>query len=237
MKTNCRGAIDLALVAIIAGAVALGVWVFKPKAIDGDSRRAQASTQATQRLEVAASKQGAEAAASVAKIGEANSTAPESREKEFIEKEVQVAMTKLPTADPKALIEAERRRVAVLEGRVGEISRLYSQALQHSQQLQKERDEALLERRKVDDQLAEVAALRLGETRQRNQMLLVLGMLGAVVLYLKFTHLSPGAVRRAVTDLRNKTYSDPVTAIDVVASPLQQSYINFLSRFNNKPPA
>lgn len=228
-----RGAVDLIVIGVIAIAAAIGVWAIKPRSIDGDSRRADASAEATRKLEEAVNKQGAEAAASVTKIGEANASAPESREKTFIEKEVQVVMTKLPAADPKALIEAERRKVAILEGKVEESGRLYELALKHSRQLQQERDEAVLYRRQVDEKLAEIAALRLGEARQRNQMFLALGAAILIILYLKLTHFSPGTIRKSISDIRNNVYPDPVTAIDVAASPLQQKYVNLLSRFWN----
>lgn len=221
------------LVAILASG--LGLKIAKPKFLHGESRRAEASTAATANLEAATNKQGAEAAASVAKIGEANAVAPDSPAKDFIAREVPLAQSKLPAPDPTALIEAEKRRAAVMQGRAEEAERLYATAMQRAAVLEKERSAALVARREADLALEQSAAEQRGAERQRDIFILA-GVLGvALYLYAKVTHLSPGAIASAVADIRNG--QDPVTAIDIVAGPLRQKLVSFIHLWKFGPPA
>lgn len=231
-KSN-RGVAPLVVIAGVAIVGWLGFMVIKPKATHGDSRRAAESTEATADLVAATKKQSAEAAASVVKIGEANAQLPGSALSTFIAKETQVALSKLEKPDPVELINAEKRKVAVLEGKVEVIASLYNDALKRADQLERDRARALAARQEADLRLEQVAAERLGAERQRNQMFVVVGIALALYLYVKFTHLSPTKLAGAIADIRKGTYTDPVTAIDVKATPLQQSIISFLHRFNH----
>lgn len=233
LNTTVRGELATTVL-VVLGIAALGLFVAKPRMLDGDSKRAAASTEATAKLDAAVTQQGAEAAASVVKISEANSSAPESLERTFISKEVPVVLAKLPSPDPQALIEAEKRKVAVLERRLAETDKLYEKEMYRADQLAREHAEALKARKDADLRLEQAASLHLGMQRQRNQMFLALGILGVIIIYLKLTHLSPGAVADAVIDLRNKVHADPVSALDGPASRLQQRYINFLTRLKSK---
>src|SRR4051812_34278985 len=107
-------------VLIVLAIIAAGAFVAKPALFPGDSARAADSSKATAKLEQVTEAQGASAAASVAKIGQANSAAPASPSRDFIAREVPVALSRLPPPDPAGLIEAERRRAAVMEGRADE---------------------------------------------------------------------------------------------------------------------
>jgi hypothetical protein len=234
MTTDTRGLAPLVVIAAIAAVGALALWTGKPKATHGDSRRAAESTTTTAALVETTRKQGAEAAASVVKIGEANAQLPGSALSTFIGKEVGVALAKLPAPDPQALIEAEKRKVAVLEGKVEAIASLYDAALKRADALDRERGKALAARQEADLRLEQVAAERLGAERQRNQMMLVMAVAVALYIYVKVTHLSPASVAGAIADIRKGTYPDPVTALDVKATPIQQSIISFLHRFNHQ---
>jgi uncharacterized membrane protein YsdA (DUF1294 family) len=234
MKNKGSVILEVALVVALLGLG--GLW-FKNQFFHGDTRRAEASQEATAVVketvavvDEAAKKQSAVAAASVVKIGEANAGAPESPEKSFITREVGVALANLEAPDQKALLEAERRRVAVMEGRLEEADKRYAAALGEAEKLRQEREKALRERElafaerdAIDRKLSEVAAAR----RAREQQLFVIGLVAAsfVALWVwtKFTHLSPWQVAKAVEDMRAKAYQDPVEAIDVAASPLQQT--------------
>lgn len=211
----------------------LGLWIAKPKIIHGASKRAAASTKSTERLVTAVDKQGAEAAASVAKIGEANAVAPDSPSKEFIAREVPVAQSKLPAPDPAALIEAEKRRAAVMQGRAEEAEKLYATAMQRAATLEKERSAALVARREADLALEQSAAEQRGAERQRDIFILAGVLAVGLYVYTKVTHLSPGAIASVVSDIRNG--KDPVTAIDVVAGPLRQKLVSFLHHWNHNP--
>lgn len=227
-----RGLAPLVILAIVA-AIGGAVVVLKPKVFHGDSQRAAASTEATARVESATTKPAAEAAASIVKIGEANAAAPDSRQRDFIAQEIPVALAKLPAPDPQALLEAEKRRSAVIEGRLEEARGLYSTALQRAVILQRERDAALASRRAVDAELSQVAAERLGAERQRNQFIAVAMLALALFLYVKFTHLAPGALAEAVHDIRENKV-DPLHALDAVTSRTQQTIVSWLAHLRKK---
>lgn len=233
MSTRNRGEATLIVLAVVAGA-GLVVWLGGTKLFYGDSRRAKQSQEATVRIEraaeqvdAAAQKQAATAAASVVEIGRAAATAPASPEKEFIVREVPVALANLPAPDAAALLEAERRRVAVMEGRVEEVSRLYGEAAKRNEQLsaevaaaRSERDAALAERRAIDAKLAEVAAQRLGAQRVQLALaaLVVLALAGWA--YAKFFGISPATLGRIAAEVRAGV--NPIAAMDTHLAPWTQ---------------
>lgn len=215
-------------VVILLALLGVGLWAAKPGWFPGASRRAKTSTQATAKLEAATTSRDAYASASVVKIGEANTAAPESLAKSFISREVPVALSLLPPPDPMALIEAERRRAAIMEGRLIEASLLYEKASKRAEQLQAERDRALRAREAADEALIVAAA----EQHAKQVQLLGLGaaalILGCGFIYLKFTGITPTALGVAVADIRKGT--DPTVALDTVLSRFQQRKVNRESR-------
>ncbi len=124
----------------------------------GASKRAAQSTAATARVEQTATAQGSAVAASIVEIGKANTEAPESPSRDFIAKEIPVALASLPAPDAQRLLEAERRRAAVMEGRADEARKLYELAAKQAAHLQHERDEAIAARRNADLALEKSAA-------------------------------------------------------------------------------
>ena len=226
MKTKAFAFLPVLIGIAVVGVA--GLFVAKPKFLHGDSRRAAASTEATAAVDAAVTKQGAEAAASVVKIGEANATAPDSKEKDFIAREVPVALAKLPAPDAQALIEAERRKAAVLAGQLEAVSRLYDQALKRADVLERERAAALAERRAADLRLEQAAAEALGAERTRNGFIFCGVLAVGLYLYVKLTHFSPSAIAEAVADIKAGVH--PITALDTVAGRLQQRLVNFLGR-------
>jgi len=228
MDHKNRGAVGLVVVLAVAVVAVVGTWVAKPKILDGASKRAAASTEATANLEKVTQHKDALAAASITKIGEANANAPESKEKNFITREILVALGLLPAPDSQGLIDVEKRKVAVLEGNVAAINVLYDKALKESEKVKHERDLALAARQRADLDLETAAAEQLGAQRQRNQILLLAALAIGLFLYVKITHFSPGAMADVVNDIRNDVH--PITAIDGAASRLQQKIVNFLAR-------
>ena len=155
--------IEIALIVAVVGALG---WFAAPKIFHGASRRADNSAKATEQLEQATNAQGASAAASVTKIGEAAGMAASSPAIDFIRREVPVALASLPTPDPRAILRAEQRRVAVMEGKLDEARRLYEVEAKRAAKLQEERDEALAARRQADVALQEAAAAEHAATVQ-----------------------------------------------------------------------
>lgn len=235
-----RGSATLLVVLALALGGA-GFALIAPK-FSGDNRRADQSAAATAQLNTAtdatiAAEQArsATAAASVVKIGEANAIAPESPARTFVAQEIPVALANLPAPDPAALLAAEKRKVAVLEGRLTEASALYATALTQAEQLQaraREAETALAtaraERAAVDQRLAEVAAARAAAARQRNLALLAAGIVAALWLWAKITHFSPLQIASTVRDIRDGV--EPITALDTPANRLQQKLVNLLSK-------
>ena len=234
MKSN-RGGITLLILAVLALS-GLGVWALKPRATHGDSRRADASAAASDKLVAATNAPAAVAAASVAKIAEANAQAPASPARDFIAQESQVAAANLPAPDPQALLAAERRRAAVMEGQRDEARALYADALKRADQLQREKTEAIRQRQAVDSELAQVAAERLGAERTQNRLALVAALAVALFLYVKLTHLAPGALAEAVADIKSGKAA-PLQALDGVTTRLQQRFVSFLAHWKTKGPA
>jgi len=190
---------------VALGVIAVAGWLIKPELFPGGSRRAAQSTQATAKVEQAANAQGASAAASVAKIGEANAEAPASPSRDFITREIPVALSRLPAPDPLALLAAEQRRSAVMEGRADEARRLYEAAAKKSEALQRERDEAFAARRAADLALEKSAAAEHARTVQ----LFGAGLLAAVALagfaWVKIYHVSPATIGLIAADIRGGT--------------------------------
>lgn len=219
----------LVLLALLGG----GLFVLKPKWMSGDSRRAETATQTTQQLVQATDKQGAVAAASVVKIGEANALAPESPQKAFIAREVPVALASLPQPDQTALIESERRKSAILEGRLQEAADLYEKAMKQADSLEKAKQAALQAKTKSDLELVQVAAERLGADRQANAAIAVAVIAGLLYLYVKFTHVSPGAMASIASDLRSQGGESGkigIQIIDTATSRLQQGVISIIHK-------
>ena len=242
MTRNHKGEATVVVLAVVAVA-GIALWLFKPRSVHGESRRADESARTTESLNAATNeameaerKRGAEAAASVTKIGEAAAESPESPAKAFITREVPLALSNLPPPDQMALIEAERRKAAVMEGRYNEAARLYKDAFTHAAQLQREKDEAIaaleaarLERQKADQAILEAAAANRALEKQRNMFILGCVIVGGLWLWAKITHFSPSQIAQSVRDIRAKTYQDPVVALDIPANRLQQSIVRWLS--------
>ena len=211
-----RGIAPLLIVALVAltGSV---LWIARPASMRGESKRAAASVNATAAVEKAVGKQEADASAGVAKIGEANAVAPDSPSKDFIAREVPLVLSKLPAPDPAALLEAERRRSAVMEGRAIEATTLYTKALETSAQLRKERDAALAQRRAVDSELAAAAAAHDALEQQRNIVVLI-AVLGLVLyLYARFNSISFSTAGSILADV--KSGSTVLQAFDTNLAP------------------
>jgi len=214
MKTRGLTGIEVLIALAILGA---GAWFVKPSLFPGASKRAANSTQATAQLEQATNAQGASAAASVAKIGEANAAAPASPARDFIAREIPVALARLPTPDAIALIEAEKRRAAVMEGRLDEARRLYEASAKQAEKLQRERDEALAARRSADLALEQAAAAEHARTVQAIVAAGIALLAASAWLYARFYSISPATLGKVAADIRGG--ANPIAALDTHLAP------------------
>lgn len=219
---NRKGVAAVVVIAVVAVLGLVG-WITKPSLFPGASKRAAASTQATARVETAVNAQGASAAASVVKIGEANAVAPASPAKDFISKEVPIALGRLPAPDPQELLAAEKRRAAVMEGQLDEARRLYEAASKQSSQLQHERDAALAERHNVDLKLEQAAAAEHARTVQLMGASLFAVLALAAWAYLKIYHVSPATLGLMAAEIR--AGENPIQALTHNLAPRHHARI------------
>ncbi len=223
MTRNTKGftGIEIALAVALLGGLA---YLFAPKFMPGASLRADKSVKATEQLEQATTAQGSSAAASIAMIGTAAGMAEASPAVDFIRREVPVALAKLPTPDPLALIQAEQRRVAVMEGKLDEARRLYEKESKRAAELQRERDEALAARRQADAALVEAAAAERARTMQMLGIGAVALVLGALWVWAKLNGVSLHRLAEIRASVANGEETLP-QAINRLTSVRQQAII------------
>lgn len=220
----------------VAAAIALVgglLYVFAPSWLPGASKRAAKSTATTAQLVKAVDEQGAAAAASVVKIGEANAAAPESPARSFIGQEIPVALSRLPSPDPRALLEAERRRAAVMEGRLDEARRLYETAARQSEKLQRERDEALAARHAADLALEQAAAAEHARTLQLFAMGGVALLFLAAFIYAKIYGVTPETIGKAAADIRAGV--NPIAALSFAVPSRLHARVRRASQLATEP--
>lgn len=207
--TSNKGEAALWLLAALAFAAG---WVTLPDWFNKDKDRAEQSEETTEQLVAAYENQGGGAAASVVSIGVANDMAPESPSKAFISREVPQALSLLPNARADALIEAERRRVAVMEGRVEQANALYAEARGESARLKQDLEKALREKRESDAALMEAAVAKAAAEKQTRIFMLVAGLLVVLVLWVKLTGVGPATLGKIAADVRQGAH--PIAALD-----------------------
>lgn len=215
---KARGEIAAGTLLVIAVlAVAVGMFAPKPKIFDSRSRDADKSQRASadveKRIEEAnavAEKTGAVVSASVNQIGVAASQLPDSPQKAFIQRESAWVSPLLPPPDAEALLAAERRRIAILEGKLDLSDKLYAKATKDNEALieraakaEAKLNDALKERREVDGRLSEAAAYARGQER-------IIGILCGVALlafagwvFAKLNGLSPKTLGAMMADIRS----------------------------------
>ena len=227
-----RGLTGVEVVVALA-VLGLVTWVIKPSLFPGAAKRAAQSTQASAKLEEATTAQGAAAAASATKIGEANAEAPASPSKTFIAGEVPVLLSRLPAPDARELLAAEKRRAAVMEGRLDEARRLYEAAAKDSTRLQRERDEALAARHRMDLELERAAAAEHARTVQAMVAAGVALLLLAGWVYSRIYSIGPDTLGRIAADVR--AGANPIAAMDLHLAPRLHAAVRRASKLASEP--
>ncbi len=233
---------EIVVILCLILSLAAGVVLFKPKFLDGDSRRAAQSQTASATVEATVKEsltselaKGAAAAASVQAIANAAPDLPPSPATDFIRREVGIPLALLPKPDYQALLEAEKRRVAYMDGKLEVANKLYSEVESKNIDLIKAKEaadlklqQAFIERRAVDSELSEVAAARLSAEHQRNLFILVAVILTGLWFAAKFYGVSPKSMGAILADIRNGT--DPTVAFDTHTYPHLQDLIKKASK-------
>jgi hypothetical protein len=217
-STKVQGIAALGVIGIIAGLGLIAGWVLKPSLFPGASKRAAVSTKTTEELIKATDHMAAAAAAS----------------KDFINREAEVALSRLPAPDPKELIEAEKRRVAILQGKLDVAMKLYNKAAETSAKLQVEKDEAVAAKRESDTALEKAAAAEHARTMQLVGAGVVVFILFAGFVYLKLHSIGPGTMGQIVARIRQG--EQPVALFDEYLPKFLQKKVNREARLSTPTP-
>lgn len=216
-------------VAIILAVIGFGLFVKKPKWFSGESKRAANSTAATQKVEETTTAVGASAAAGVTSIGRAANDLPDSPATDFVRREVPAVLAKLPAPDPLALLEAEKRRAAVMEGRYNEANRLYNSEAQRSAKLQQELDKALRARRDADLELEKAAAVSHSDEIRFIIISTIAVLLFAGWAYAKLFGVGPDTLGKIAADARAGI--PVIQSLDTHLAPWMHPRVNRAARY------
>lgn len=228
---GARGFAPILIVYILAGLGAI-LFVTKPKFLNGDSKRAGTAVATTEKVLAATSNQSAKAGAVFAKIGETNAEAPDSPQKRVIGRFSTLGLSFTDAPDAAFMLALEKLKTAELSGKVAEAEKINGSLLQDAEKTRATLAKAISDKRASDTALVEEAAERIGAERARNWAILAVLVAVGLYLYVKLTHLSPGAVSTVATDIRAGV--PPLQALDSSTTRLQQWYISTLAKLKAK---
>lgn len=214
------------LILVLLGGI---IYLVKPAAIHGESKRAAKSTETTQKVKQANEQVQANVAADVTQIHAVASGMADSPEQDFVVNESALVLTKLQAPDPQELLKSEQRKVATLSGDLRLAAKLYDKAMGDSRELRAQLDKANADKAKADLILEETAAAHLATERQKNLAFVICAGLLVLLGYTRMTRLAPGALATAVTDIRKGV--DPIVAIDGVATRFEQWFVKTMAKF------
>lgn len=210
-------AFTLLEVIVVIGLIGAGAAYLFPKVFNKDSRNAAQSQDATQKLLQAQKEKEANISASVTVIGQANANSPDSKEKDFIGREVPLVLGQLAPPNQKALIDAANRRAAIAEGKAALANELYGVAASKAEALQKKVDDGIRERQEIDLKLSEAAAYKLGAERTQMAMGAIILILAGLFAYAKIYGIHTDSVGSIIADIRSGV--NPIQAIDTHLGP------------------
>ncbi len=225
MKTRASIAVLVMLGVMLLGG---GAWgLSKTHWFDKRSKQAATSTQTTETLIAANAAQGGAAAAYVQVMGEVAATLPASKEKDYLGRAGGIALSYLPTPDPKKIIEAQALKIAVLNGQLELADKLTSTALQRASEADMRATRAISAKRASDTALTEAAAKALGAEQNQFYLTIIAIVIAAGWAWTKLTHASPLALSRFMQDVKSGTAetNPTVAAMDGALTPFQQMNI------------
>jgi len=216
------------LVIVLLGAGGYGLS--KTKWFNGDAKRATQSTETTANLLSINAERDGKIASVFTAIGVTNSEAPESQQRRVIGRFVPVGLSLVSAPpDPAFLLELEKLKVAELSGKLSQADRINDALLRDAGATQRELAKAIAAKRASDQALEWAAAEKLGAEKQAFWFMLAAAGAAILYVYTKVTHLSPGALAEAVSDIR-KDPTQAIAAIDGVTTRLQQKLVRFSRR-------
>ena len=246
MKTRPRSSIAAFGVIEVIAAVAVAAWLgpkIAPKLFDSRTKEAAASANASAEVEAKIAKaveaeqaKGAVVAASVQQIGVAAGQLPDSPQRTFIVRESGWVAPLLPPPDPAALLAAERRRVAILEGKIELADKLYATVAKENAALiaraakaEARVVKALAERRAVDTDLVESAAY----ARGKDAVIGVLCALAALCGIGWFIARKTSLPKLALAQMANRA-REGQTAMDVIDGVVPDTWHDEIERMAAK---
>lgn len=217
MKNN-KGEITLATLGLIVlGTVIVGFFIPKPKFLDSRSREADKSSEVSAEVEEAVRKakkadndKGEVVAAGLVQIGVAAGQLPDSPQATFIGREAAFMSPLLPPPSPVALLASERRRVALLEGKLELADKLYAQGTKENAQLLERAVNAEVKlgaaqeaRRAVDVQLQESAAYARGQDAVIGVLVGIVVLVVVLWVFAKVNGFGPKTLGNMLADIRS----------------------------------
>ena len=224
MKNN-KGEVTLATLGLIVlGTLVIGFFIPKPKFLDSRSREADKSSEVSAEVEEAVRKaqkadneKGEVVAASLNQIGVAAGQLPESPQATFIGREAAFVSPLLPAPSPMALLASERRRVALLEGKLELADKLYAEGskdnaklLERAVKAEAKLDAAQVARRGVDSQLQESAAYARGQDAVIGVLIGIVVLVVVLWVFAKVNGFGPKTLGNMLADIRSGESAETV---------------------------
>lgn len=221
----------LAIIVILGGA---GYFTVKSGVFNKDMQRAKVEVKTTAALVDATNAQLGQGAAVLTTIGEANATAPDSKERDFIGRAVPIGLGVLGAPNQQFLFQMEQLKNATLTGQLKQADRINSDLTQEAGVARAIAARALVAKQAADNNSLVAAKAEAAANADKLLMFYALLAVAALYIYTKVTHFSPGQISTYVTDLRQQGVADvnqAIAKLDVVARPWQQKMVSWLNRW------
>jgi len=188
MKKNIKAEVLLIVLLTVASIASIfgGVALVK----HNSKKEAVKIEQTTTAIENNNIEIGQKVSAGITSIKTANTMAPESPSKAYIDRETTHLIPLLPQPDYKSLYEAEARRIAVMEGNVDQANKLYNKAFDSNTKLIEEKTKLKNDLEKVKDELFFEAGQAATFKIISAGTALILLIVGSITLYLRSHNMS-----------------------------------------------
>jgi hypothetical protein len=217
-------------VEVVAAIAVIGAVLYfvAPTLLPGASRRAEQSRKTTEQVIDAKNDVAAAQTASASVIGRAMQDVPDSPASSFVRNEIPIMLARGPAPDVAELINAEKRRVAFMEGKLDEQRRLTELALRDVKALTARVEKAEADKRHVDQALAEAAASERARTFQALGAGFVALLVCAAYVWLRFNSVSLPSIGRLAADIRQGV--NPLQALNTVIDAKHHEKIQAIAR-------
>ncbi len=207
------------------GAVGTGsLYLAKPELFSKEVARAKANEKANAGVNGAVQQKEGNAAASLVNIGIAADLGPDGPTKDYMDREVPLALSNLFAPSSAQLVAAANRRTAVMSGKFELADSLYKNETQKSAQLQAKLDKALKAQQEAQQAISEAAIANAAANRDKMMLIGLALVLGLLWVYSKVYGISLSTGGTILADI--KAGADPVTAFDTHLAPWHHASVN-----------